>query len=168
MSAHAFFTRPGTGSQIPSNMKSDEQIQADVMAELKWQPYLRASEIGVTVKNGVVTLSGTMDSYAKKVAAERIAKNVQGVRAVAEDIEVRLLADNEKSDSDLAAAILSALKWHTDIQEENLKIKVENGYVTLEGRVEWLYEKDFVREAIENIKGVKGVINNIIIVPQLA
>lgn len=150
-----------------STMKSDYQIQSEVMDELKWQPYLRASEIGVAVKNGVVTLSGTVNSYAKKVAAERVTKNIEGVRAVAEDIEVRLLSDNRTSDSELAAAILSALKWHTDIQEENLKIKVEDGYVTVEGQVEWVYEKELVRDAIANIKGVKGVISNILIVPAI-
>lgn len=148
-------------------MKTDEQIQQDVMDELRWQPYLKASEIGVAVKDGIVTLSGTVNSYAKKVAAERVTKDIKGVRAVAEDIVVRVTPDSLKSDTDLAAAILRALKWHSDIQEENLKIKVEEGCVTLEGRVQWLYEKEMVHDAIQNIPGINGIINNIIVVPEL-
>lgn len=146
-------------------MKTDIQIQQDVMDELQWQPFLNASEIGVSVKNGVVTLSGTVNSYAKKVAAERAAKNVKGVRAVAEDLVVRQGPDSTKSDSDLAAAILTSLRWHSDIREENLKIKVEDGFVTLEGQVQWPFEKQLVSEAIENITGINGIINNIIVVP---
>ena len=146
-------------------MKTDEQIQQDVMDELRWQPFLNASEIGVSVKNGVVTLSGIVNSYAKKVAAERAAKSIKGVRAVAEDIVVHVQPSSEKSDSELAAAILTALKWHTDIEEEDIKIKVEDGFVTLEGRVQWGYERDVVSEAIENITGVNGIFNNIVVTP---
>lgn len=146
-------------------MKTDAQIQQDVMDELKWQPFLKASEIGVSAKDGVVTLYGTVDSYSKKIAAENAAKNIQGVRAVAEELSIRLLPNSRKSDSDLAAAVLNALKWHTAIQEDKIHIKVEDGWVTLDGKVEWDFQKTVARDAVENLTGVKGVINNIIIAP---
>lgn len=149
-------------------MKTDEQIQEDVMTELRWQPYLKASEIGVTVKNGVVTLTGTVDSYAKKLAAERVVKNIHGVRAVAENITVRLRPGKTKTDAEIAEAVLNSFKWHSDIQEENLKIKVENGFVTLEGRVQWGYEKEMIGDAVQNISGIAGVINNVAIIPEVA
>lgn len=148
-------------------MKTDTQIQQDVMEELKWQPYLKASEIGVAVKDGIVTLSGTVNSYSKKLAAENAAKNILGVRAVAEDISIRLLPDSRKSDADLAAAVLNALKWHSAVQEDKVKIKVEDGWVTLEGQVEWEFQKAAAKSAIENLVGVKGVTNKIVITPKV-
>lgn len=144
-------------------MKTDSQIQKDVQAELKWHPSLKASEIGVTVRNGIVTLSGTVDSYSKKLEAEAAARNIDGVKAVAEDLEVRVFPDVTKSDTDLAAAVLNALKWHSTVVDEKLKIKVENGWVTLDGTAEWGFQKDAAESAIENLKGVKGVINNIVV-----
>lgn len=150
-------------------MKTDAQIQQDVMEELKWQPFLKASEIGVAVKDGIVTLSGTVDSYAKKLAAENAAKSVAGVRAIAEDVEVqvRLIASGRKTDAEIAAAVLNALKWHSAVQEDKLKIKVEDGWVTLNGEVEWEFQKSAAREAIENLNGVRGVFNNIAIIPKI-
>ena len=137
------------------------------MAELKWQPFLKATEIGVAVKNGIVTLSGTVDSYSKKIAAENAAKYVKGVRAVAEDIEVRLLPDGRRSDTDLAAAALSAMKWNSAVQDEKIRLKVDDGWITLEGQVEWEFQKLNAARAIEDLQGVKGVINNILIAPQV-
>lgn len=142
-------------------MKTDSQIQQDVQAELQWQPFLEASEIGVAVKNGVVTLSGTVDTYAKKLAAEKAAKSIDGVKAVAEDIVVRLFPNAEKNDTDLATAVMNALKWHSVVTDEKIKIKVEDGWVTLEGTAEWGFQKEAAERAIENLKGVKGIINNI-------
>jgi osmotically-inducible protein OsmY len=144
-------------------MKTDIQIQQDVQAELKRHPFLNASEIGVAVKNGIVTLSGNVDSYSKKRIAEKAAKSVEGVKAVAEDILIRLFPDSFKSDSDLAAAVLNALKWHSAVPDKKLHVKVEDGWITLEGTVEWGFQKEAAESAIENLNGVKGVINNIAI-----
>ena len=148
-------------------MKSDNQIQKDVMDELKWEPYLKASEIGVSVKNGIVTLSGQVDTYSKKIAAEKAPKRVAGVKAVAEDIQVGVSPVYSKTDTEIAQAVLNALKWHTAVQEEKIKIKVENGNVTLEGEVEWEYQRNNVRTAIENITGVRSVYNLITVKPKI-
>ena len=137
------------------------------MDELKWQPFLNASEIGVSVKDGIVRLSGTVNLYSKKLVAENAAKNIHGVRAVVEEIDVRLTPDARKSDVDLAAAVFNALKWHSAVQEEKIKIKVEDGWVTLDGEVEWEFQKNAARSAIENLTGVKGVFNHIMIAPRL-
>ncbi|HEY5392708.1 MAG TPA: BON domain-containing protein, partial [Hanamia sp.] len=134
-------------------MKTDYQIQEDVMEELKWQPFLNASEIGVAVKNGIVTLSGHVDSYSKKLAAENAAKKVAGVKAVAEEIEVGISPSYNKTDAEIAEAVLNALKWHTAVQEDKIKIKVEDGYVKLEGEVEWEYQRTMAKTAIENLAG---------------
>ena len=148
-------------------MKSDNQIQKDVMDELKWEPYLKASEIGVSVKNGIVTLSGQVDTYSKKIAAEKAPKRVAGVKAVAEDIQVGVSPVYSKTDTEIAQAVLNALKWHSAVQEEKIKIKVENGNVTLEGEVEWEYQRNNVRTAIENITGVRSVYNLITVKPKI-
>ena len=118
-------------------MKTDSEIQNDVMEELKWEPLLNATEIGVAVKNGIVTLSGTVDTFRKKVAAEEAAKNVLGVKAVAEDIEVRLSEYGKRNDTEIATAVMNALKWHSAVKEDKIKVKVEDGWVTYEGEVEW-------------------------------
>ena len=148
-------------------MKSDNQIQKDVMDELKWEPYLNASDIGVSVKNGIVTLSGQVDTYSKKIAAEKAPKRVAGVKAVAEDIQVGVSPVYSKTDTEIAQAVLNALKWHTAVQEEKIKIKVENGNVTIEGEVEWEYQRNNVRTAIENITGVRSVYNLITVKPKI-
>lgn len=149
-------------------MKTDVQIQKDVLDEIKWDPFLSVSEIGVSVKNGVVTLSGHVDSYTKKLAAEKAAKRVSGVKIVAEDIQVGISPDYRKTDSEIGEAVLNALKWHTAVQEEKIKIKVEDGIVKLEGEVEWEYQKNNARLAIENLTGVKSVINLITVKPKIS
>lgn len=140
-------------------MKSDLQIQRDVMDELKWEPYLNASQIGVAVNNCIVTLSGQVDSYSKKLSAEKAAKRVSGVKAIAEDIQIGVSPAFRKTDTEIAEAILSALKWHSALQEEKIKIKVEDGIVKLEGEVEWEYQRNNAKVAIENLTGVRSVIN---------
>jgi osmotically-inducible protein OsmY len=144
-------------------MKTDAQIQQDVMDEIKWNPMLSTSAIGVAVKNGVVTLSGQVDSYLKKIEAEKEAKGVAGVRAIAEDIQVGISPSFNRSDADIAQAALTALKWHTSIPDENLKLRVENGIVTLEGVVEWSYQRELARNSVANLIGVRNVINLITI-----
>lgn len=148
-------------------MKSDSQLQKDVLNELKWEPFLNASEIGVSVKNGIVTLSGQVSSYAKKLAAEKAAKRVGGVKAIAEDIQVGISPNYRKTDAEIAAVVLHALKWHAAVQEEKIKIKVEDGTVKLEGEVEWDYQRISAKTAIENIVGVKAVVNLITVKPRI-
>lgn len=147
-------------------MKNDQQLQQDVMDELKWDPILTASEIGVSVKNGVVTLSGYVNSYSKKIAAENAAKRVKGVSAIAEDINVRLGLDDERTDTEIAEAALDALKWNVNVPDNKIKIKVENGWVMLEGDADWQYQKDAVANAVRDIAGVKGISNLIMLSPK--
>lgn len=144
-------------------MKSDYQIQIDVMDQFKWDPFLHASEIGVGVKNGIVTLSGRVDSYFKKRSLEESAKKVAGVKAVAMDIQIGISPTEAKTDTEIAEAILHALKWHTAVKEEKIKISVEDGDVTLEGEVEWEFEKANAQHAIENLEGIKSITNLITI-----
>jgi VCBS repeat-containing protein len=148
-------------------MKTDSQLQKDVMDELKWQPFLNSSEIGVAVKNGIVTLSGIVDTYSKKLTAERAAKKVSGVKAIAEDIQIGVSPVYRKTDAEIAAAVFNALKWHSAVPEEKVKIKVEDGIVTLEGELEWEYQKVNARTAIQNLTGVRSVTNLITIKPKL-
>ena len=148
-------------------MKTDSQIQKDVMAQLKWEPFLNASEIGVAVKNGIVTLSGQVDSFLKKIAAEDAAKKIAGVKAIAEDIQIGISPANKKTDTEIAEAVVNALKWHTAVQEDKIKIKVENGLVRLEGEVEWEYQKTNATSAVVNLTGVLGVHNLIVVRPKI-
>lgn len=148
-------------------MKTDSQLQKDVMDELKWQPFLNSSEIGVAVKKGVVTLSGIVDSYSKKIDAEKAAKRVVGVKAIAEDIQIGVSPTYRKTDAEIAEAVLNALKWHSAVPDEKVKVKVEEGSVTLEGEVEWEYQKVSARKAIQNLVGVRSVLNLITIKPSL-
>ncbi len=140
-------------------MKQDTQIQKDVMDELKWEPLLNATEIGVAVKDGAVTLTGTVDSYSKREEAENAVKRVGGVKVIALDIEVKLVGSGIKNDTEIARMIADTLKWNSDIQEDKVKIKVENGWVTLEGVVYWEYQKNVVKAAIKRLTGVKGIHN---------
>ena len=142
-------------------MKTDLQIKNDVMEELKWEPVLNASQIGVSVKDGVVTLSGTVDSYSKKITAERSAKKIDGVKAIAEDIEVVLPGTSKRNDTDIADAVVNALKWHSAVREHKINVKVESGIVTLEGEVDWEFQKNSAKMMVENLLGVTGIINNI-------
>ncbi|AXY74171.1 BON domain-containing protein [Paraflavitalea soli] len=146
-------------------MKTDAQLQKDVMDELKWHPYLQAAQIGVAAKNGVVTLSGTVVTFGQKLEAERAAKKVAGVKALAEEIQVSLPHSYQKTDSELAEAVLNALKWHSAVQEEKIKVSVEKGHVKLEGTVDWEYQKTSARMAVENLMGVRSVMNSITVQP---
>jgi osmotically-inducible protein OsmY len=138
------------------------------MDEIKWDPFLSVTEIGVSVKNGIVTLSGNVNSYTKKIAAEKAAKRVSGVKIVAEDINVGISPDYRKSDTEIAEAVINALKWHSAVQEEKIKIKVEDGIVKLEGEVEWEYQRNNAKIAIENLTGVRSVINLILVKPKVS
>ncbi|THU39572.1 BON domain-containing protein [Niastella caeni] len=148
-------------------MKSDIQIQQDVMDQLKWEPDLNAAEIGVAVKNGIVTLSGIVDTYSKKIAAEYAAKKIAGVRAVAEDIQVGMSPTYRKTDAEIADAVLFALRWNTSIPDQKIKVKIEDGIVSLEGELEWEYQRNEARQAVEKLAGVRRINNFISIKPSV-
>ncbi|MDP4149761.1 MAG: BON domain-containing protein [Bacteroidota bacterium] len=149
-------------------MKTDSQIREDVIAQLNWEPILNAAEIGVGVKNGVVTLTGIVDTYSKKIAAEDAAKKVAGVKAVAEDIQVGISPAFRRTDAEIAEAVLNALKWHTSVPDEKIKVKVENGVVTLEGEVDWDFQRTSARTAIQYLMGVRSITNLISVKPALS
>ncbi|PVZ82377.1 ornithine aminotransferase [Serratia sp. S1B] len=145
-------------------MKTDTQLQQDVMAELKWEPLLSAAQIGVAVKNGVVTLTGTVDGYAKKSEAEIAVKRVVGVTAVVENIEIKYSGDwVKKDDNDIAAEILNSFKWNWEVPSGKVKVKVEKGWVTLEGELTWKFQSDAAARTVKSLEGVTGVSNLITI-----
>ena len=148
-------------------MKSDRDIERDVKEELEWNPDLDASDIAVSVKDGVVTLAGFVKSYTDKYDAEAAAKRVAGVSGVANDLEVRLPSIDERPDPDIARDAVAALKSQLPISSEHIKVVVKNGWVTLEGQVEWQYQKNTAESAVRRIKGVKGVSNMILLKPRV-
>ena len=144
---------------VATEVRNDTQVQADVLAELKWEPRVQPNEIGVAVKDGVVTLTGTVDSYTKKYAAEEAAHRVRGVKAVANDIEVRLFATSERSDADIAAAAVHALEWDAVVPIDKLDVTVSNGWVTIKGEVDWQYQREDIDRVVRRLQGVMGVTN---------
>jgi osmotically-inducible protein OsmY len=148
-------------------MKSDSEIERDVRDELKWDPDLDAENIAVSVKDGVVTLAGFVKSYSDRLEAEAAAKRVAGVLAVANDIEVRLPAIDQRPDPDIAKAAVAALKSELPISYDKIKIIVKDGWITLEGAVEWQYQKTTAENAVRKVKGVKGVTNVITVKPKV-
>jgi len=145
-------------------MKTNEELQKDVQNAIKWEPLLHAAEIGVSVKDGVVTLTGSVDSYAKKSEAEYATKNIAGVKVVVENIEVKFNSNwAKKDDNDIANEILNAYKWNWQVPNDKLKVKVEKGFVTLEGELSWNYQKTAAKDAVSKLLGVTGVSNNITI-----
>ena len=145
-------------------MKTNEELQKDVQDAMKWEPLLKATEIGVTVKDGVVTLSGSVDSYAKKSEAEAAAKSVAGVKVVVEQIEIKAYSNlYNRDDNDVANEVLNAYKWNWEIPNGKVKVKVENGWITLEGAVEWNYQRTAAERLIKKLGGIKGISNLITI-----
>ncbi|OOV13324.1 BON domain-containing protein [Flavobacterium sp. LM4] len=142
-------------------MKTNEELQKDVQNAIKWEPLLHAAEIGVTVKDGVVTLTGIVDGYYKKKEAETAAKNVSGVKAVVEEIEIKYSNTFTKTDNDIANEVLKALKDNWAVAEDHVKVKVEDGWVTLEGELTWNFQRQDAKTAISFLPGVKGVTNEI-------
>jgi len=142
-------------------MKTNEELQQDVQHAIKWEPLLHAAEIGVTAKDGVVTLSGTVDGYFKKTEAESAAKNVAGVKAVVEEIEVKYYSGFTKTDNEIATEVLKALEDSWSVPDEKVKVKVEDGWVSLEGELAWNYQREAAKAAIIYLAGVRGVTNNI-------
>jgi len=149
-------------------MRSDSEIERDVKAELEWQPGLDATDIAVSVRNGIVTLAGFVHHYSDKYMAEVAAKRVVGVTAVANDIEVRVPTVDEKPDPEIAREAVGAIKSRLPTSWERIKVIVKNGYVNLEGEVEWQYQRETAEAAVRWLEGVKGVTNFIEIKPRAA
>ena len=150
-------------------MNSDNfGIQQDVLEELDWEPSINAAEIGVTVKNGVVTLTGNVESYAEKRETEQVALRLKGVKAVANELEVSVKTAGYRSDADIAAAAVNAIKWNVFVPDEMIKIKVEDSWVTLQGEVEWNYQRDRAEKAVRPLIGVRGVTNLVKIRPEIS
>lgn len=147
-------------------MKTDLQLQRDVLDELKFDPSIREMEIGVAAKDGVVTLTGFVDSYAEKISAERSAERVNGVKAVADEIHVKLPGLHQRNDTDIAHAAVNALRWDIRVPDDRIKTTVENGWIHLDGEVEWQYQKWAAEGAVRNLTGVKGVTNVISVKPK--
>lgn len=149
-------------------MNKDKQLQRDVMQELNWEPMVNAAHVGVAVEDGIVTLSGHVGGYPERHAAEVAAKGVYGVKAVVNEIEVKLAKDHERSDQDLAAACLSALQANLLVPEDKVKVVIKHGWVTLEGKLEWQHEKEAAETSVRYLRGVKGVVNKITITPSIS
>ena len=145
--------------------RTDQEIQNNVLAELKWDAQVQPNEIGVIVKDGVVTLTGWVDSYLKKWSAEETVLRVAGVKAVANDIEVRLA--NERTDADIAQAAAHALEWDATIPPEMVQATVSKGWVTLKGQVEWQYQREEAERVVRRLAGVRGVTNLIVVKPRV-
>ncbi len=142
-------------------MKADTKLQHDVRSELAWDPSLDASQIGVAAKAGVVTLSGAVPSYAEKLVAEQAAKRVYGVKAVADEVEVKIPGGRERGDADIAVAALSALTWAAAVPDDRIQVTVRDGWVVLDGTVDWGYQRAAAHHAVANLAGVKGVTDDI-------
>lgn len=147
---------------------NDENIQQNVIQEMRWNSRLQPNEIGVIVTAGVVTLTGYVDSYAKKLAAEEAASRIRGVQAVANDIEVRLPGMGEHTDTDLAQTVRDVLLWDGEVPANNIRVTVSNGWVTLNGEVEHAYQKEAAEREVTHLAGIKGVSNLIIVKPSVA
>jgi len=142
-------------------MKTDSKLRHDVLDELQWDPGIDANEIGVAVKEGVVTLTGDVSRYGEKLAAERVVKRVYGVKAVANDLRVRIHRPMQRTDPEIAAAALHVLKWDSSIPAERITVTVRDGHVILEGTVEGQFQKEAVGCAVRNLVGVRDVTNSI-------
>ena len=150
-------------------MKNDSEVQRNVQDELKWEPGVtNASKIGVAVKDGVVTLTGDVDSYAEKWAAERAAQRVFGVNALAVELEVKLPGTSERTDADIAQAAENALDWDVSVPVDRVRITVERGWLTLDGEVDSQYQRSSAEQAVHGLTGVKGISNEISVKPKVA
>jgi osmotically-inducible protein OsmY len=152
---------------VATETRADPKIQSDVLAELRWDPRVAPNEIAVAVKDGIVTLTGWVDSYTKRWAAEEAAHKVRGVKAVANEIKVRPDVSAERNDADIAAAAVHALEWDALVNMDKLDVIVSKGWVTLKGQVEWQYQKEDAERVVRRLSGVKGVTNLIAVRPSV-
>ncbi|MGJ7573332.1 BON domain-containing protein [Variovorax sp. RB2P76] len=148
-------------------MKTDTQLRDDIQAELNWDPAFKASDVGVIVKDGVVTLTGHLASHAEKFAVERAVQRVHGVKATAVELTVKLAFDNARTDADIALAVERALDWNVLVPNGKIRPQVEKGWVTLEGEVEWGYQRTAAEGAVRELMGVTGVSNLVKVKPKL-
>jgi osmotically-inducible protein OsmY len=148
-------------------IKTDIQLKHDIEAELQWCPNVNAAQIGVTVDHGAVSLLGAVDSYPQKWAAEDAVKRVSGVRAVAQDLTVKIIGEHKRTDAEIAGAVLHALKWDVFVPD-TVTAKVQQGWITLEGRVTWNYERESAERSVRHLTGVVGVVNSIVLKPQVS
>ena len=142
-------------------MRTDTELQRDVTDELAWDPQIRNETIAIAVKDGVITLAGVVGTYAQKIAAETAVEHVKGVRAIVNELSVKLLDEHERRDPDIAQAALYALLWDTEVPNDRITVKVSSGVVTLEGMVDWFYQKMAAERAVRYLTGVKGLINHV-------
>jgi len=149
-------------------MKTDSQLQQDVIAELKWEPAVHAAQIGVEVNNGVVTLAGEVSSYTEKLHAEQAAQRVNGVKALAVEMTVKLSQFGQRTDADMAASAKNILGWTSCLPVDTVKVLVEGGWLTLSGDVQWQYQRQAAADAVRHLSGVTGVSNQIAIKPPLS
>jgi osmotically-inducible protein OsmY len=154
-------------STSTTDIRTDRELQEAVLAELRWEPSVEAAQIAVTANEGIVTLAGHVESYLQKWAAERATKRVHGVRAVANEIEVRG-GDDKVTDEDIAAAAVRALKWNPFVPSGDVKVLVSDGWVALDGEVRWKFQKNAAEESVRSIRGVKGVTNRIKVSPKVS
>ncbi len=146
---------------------TDKDLKQHVQSALDWEPSLDATDIGVSVDEGVVTLRGNVASYAEKIAAERVALRVYGVKAVANDVVVHPVGGFERTDTEIAQAAVAALKWNTLVPKDRVTVTVANGWLTLNGTLDWQYQKDAAGRAVRDLMGVKGVTNTITVQPRV-
>jgi osmotically-inducible protein OsmY len=143
----------------------DKDLKSHVQSALDWEPSVDAKDIGVSVDEGVVTLRGNVSSYAEKIAAERTALHVYGVKGVANDLLVRLATSYQRTDTEIAQAALAALRWHTVVPDDRVTVTVKDGWITLAGTLDWQYQKDAAARTVRDLSGVKGVMNDIRVQP---
>ena len=146
---------------------TDKDLQAHVQNSLEWEPSVDAKDIGVSVDKGVVTLRGNVASYAEKINAERVALHVYGVKAVANDLVVRLASSLQRTDTEIAQAALAALKWNTMVPDDRVTLTVKDGWIMLGGTLDWQYQKDAAAKAVRDLTGVKALTNDIRVQPHL-
>ena len=146
---------------------TDNELKQHVQSALDWEPSVDATDLGVSVDEGVVTLRGNVGSYMEKVTAERVVLRVYGVKALANDLAVHLVNGYERTDTEIAQAALAALKWNTTVPNERVTVTVKGGHLTLNGTLDWQYQKDAAARAVRDLRGVTGVINYIIVQPRV-
>lgn len=161
----AFSLSHHTEAQV---MKTDTQLQSDVIAELKWEPSISSEAIGVEVKDGIVTLAGHVNSYAEKVDAERATMRVSGVKALAVEMDVRLAGSSTRTDAEIARSVDNVLQWTTYLPKDAVKIKVESGWVTLSGELVWEFQRQTAVSAVRYLMGVKGINDQLVIKPAVS
>lgn len=144
-------------------MKTDQELKVMVQAELAWDPAVKETAIGVAVKDGIVTLSGHVDTFPEKWAAEKALQRVHGVRAVAMEVDVRLSPDHRRSDTDIARSAELALKWHTTVPADAVRLTVDHGWITMQGELDWDYQRQNLEHALRNLTGVLGISDEIVL-----